>query len=77
MGNRLTGERDGAPRRRQMPHQGTQRRGLAHAVVAENAEILAILKRHVETKQDWNAAVAGSQIADLEKRAHAATFLPR
>ena len=77
MGDRLAREDDRTAGRRQMPHQHAQGGGLAHAVMTKNAEIFAVLQHHVDAEQDRNAAVAGPHILDLEKRAHAATFLPR
>ena len=61
--------------RRQKAHQRLEQRRLAHAVVAENADELALVDREADPVEDRNAAVAGAQSLDIEH--HAAACLPR
>jgi hypothetical protein len=69
-------EFDRAFGRRQIAHQGPQKRGLAHAVVAENADKLAGLHGDRDAGEDWHRTIAGFEAGDIEQ-AQAAILLPR
>src|SRR5581483_7434218 len=60
------GEAHRAGRGLQLAAQGAQQRGLAHAVVAEHADDLALPHRQRHALQDGDAPVAGAQALDGE-----------
>src|ERR1700722_19965263 len=61
--------------RRKVSHQRPEQRGLAHPVVAKNADELPSCDAEAHAPQDRNTAIAGSKLADLQH--HAAAFFPR
>ena len=61
--------------RRQEAHQRLEQRRLAHAVVAENSDELALVDGEADPVEDRNAAVACTQPRHIEH--HAAACLPR
>src|SRR5216683_2894607 len=61
--------------RRQKAHQRLEQRGLAHAVMAENSDELALIDGEADPVEDRNAAVAGAQPCHIEH--HAAACLPK
>src|ERR1700738_3880222 len=62
-------------RRRQESHQRLEQRGLAHAVMPENSDELAIVDREADPVEDRHAAVARTQTLHIEHPA--AACLPR
>ena len=54
------------PRRRQQAHDGLQQRRLAHAVVADDADRLALAELQRDAVQHRDFAVAGVQVRDVE-----------
>ncbi len=60
-----------AARRRNDAHQRLEERGLAHAVVAEHAENLALRNDDIDALQDRNAAISGAEAADFKQCGHA------
>ena len=52
-------------------HDGLEEGGLAHPVVAEHPDDLALLHREVDPVQHRHPAVPGAQRLDFEQRAHA------
>ena len=69
------GEADPAGGRRQDADQRPEQRGLAHAVVAEDADEAALGDREADPGQHRDRAVAGVQVFDLEH--HATGCRPR
>ena len=65
-GDVLVGERDMAAAGGQEAHDGLQKRRLAHAVVAEDADDLVIPDGQIDAVQDGNAPVARRQRPNLE-----------
>src|ERR1700729_861836 len=61
--------------RRNVAHQRTEERGLAHPVVAKDADELPSRDTKTYAPQDRDTAITGSEVADLQH--HAAAFFPR
>src|SRR3984957_6877071 len=61
--------------RRNVAHQRTEERGLAHPVVAKDADELPSRDTKTYAPQDRDTAITGSEVADLQH--HAAGFFPR
>ena len=61
-------DHDAAAGRRQQTHDRLQQRGLAHAVVADDAERLALAQLERDAAQHRNMAIAGVQIGDRQEK---------
>ena len=59
----------------ELTDQGAKKRGLAHAIVAENAKNAGFFSDKRGAHQHRDAAIAGMEVFDFED--HAATCLPR
>ncbi len=57
---------DLAPGRRHQAHDGLQQGGLAHAVVADDADRLAFAQRQRDAAQHRHLAIAGTQVGNVE-----------
>ena len=62
-------DNDLAAARRQQPHDGLHERGLAHAIVADNSDRLALPELQRDAVKHRDFAVAGLQIRDVEDEA--------